>query len=114
MATRAEHTRRPWEIENKAKPQEGRLVETMFYNSRTWRKVRAEHLRREPLCQECLKKGITRLAQMVDHILPINREDAFDTRNEKWGEPYDHNNLQSLCHKCHAIKTNQDKKYYHR
>ena len=112
MANRAEHILRPWEIARENKPQVGRLVESTFYHSRTWRTVRAEHLRREPLCQDCQKKGITTLAQMVDHILPINRENAFDAKNGKWGEPYDHANLQSLCFQCHAIKTNKDKKHY--
>jgi len=112
MASRAEHILRPWEIAREKRPQEGRLVESTFYHSRTWRKVREEHLRRQPLCQECLKKDITRAAQMVDHILVINRENAFDTCSGKWGEPYDHANLQSLCFQCHAIKTNHDKKHY--
>ena len=38
-------------------------------------------------------------AQMVDHIVPIN----------KGGAPLDLNNLQSLCNACHAAKSAKDK-----
>jgi 5-methylcytosine-specific restriction protein A len=46
-----------------------------------------------------MRKGVLVPAQMVDHIVPIN----------KGGAPLDLNNLQSLCNHCHAVKTARDK-----
>ncbi|WP_295941636.1 HNH endonuclease signature motif containing protein [uncultured Alistipes sp.] len=48
-----------------------------------------------PLCEECQRRGITTLAQVVDHIVPINRG----------GAKLDMANLQSLCHPCHNRKS---------
>ena len=56
-------------------------------------------LQAHPLCEECMRKGMLVPAQMVDHIVPIN----------KGGAPLDLNNLQSLCNHCHAVKTARDK-----
>ena len=54
-----------------------------------WRKVRADHLRLEPLCVDC-----GRLATEVDHIIAIER-----------GGSNDHSNLASRCKRCHSRKT---------
>jgi 5-methylcytosine-specific restriction endonuclease McrA len=63
-----------------------------------WRRVRALHLRSEPLCRMCLARGVVTPATMVDHVLPIN----------DGGERLDDDNLQSLCVDCHAKKTADD------
>ena len=68
------------------------------YNGR-WKKIRDRYIRAHPLCEECMRKGMLVPAQMVDHIVPIN----------KGGAPLDLNNLQSLCNHCHAVKTARDK-----
>ena len=98
MPTVKKHTRRPWLPERKAF--EGyRHHNTDFYQSRMWRSLRALKLEQTPLCEECQRRGILTPAQMVDHIIPIN----------KGGAPLDMSNLQSLCNKCHAVKTARDK-----
>ena len=51
------------------------------------------------MCEECLKVGRLTPAQMVDHIVPIN----------KGGASLDIENLQSLCNACHARKSAKDK-----
>ena len=61
-----------------------------------WQKLRARILEAHPLCVECEKKGIVRMATDVDHIKPHK------------GNPFlmwDEENLQPLCHECHSRKT---------
>lgn len=91
-------TSRPWLP--KRRPFEGyRHHNTEFYQSTAWRKLRAVKLEQEPMCEECLKVGRLTPAQMVDHIVPIN----------KGGAGLDMDNLQSLCNACHARKSAKDK-----
>lgn len=91
-------TSRPWLP--KRKPFEGyRHHNTEFYQSTAWRKLRAVKLEQEAMCEECLKVGRLTPAQMVDHIVPIN----------KGGAGLDMDNLQSLCNTCHARKSAKDK-----
>lgn len=86
--------RRPWMAERK--PQEGRKhSNTKFYQSTTWRKLRKVKLEQDPLCEECLKKGIHTPAKVADHIVSINQG----------GAALDIANLQSLCDRCHNIKS---------
>lgn len=59
---------------------------------RQWRKVRAAHLAREPLCRICKTSGIIEAATVVDHIQPIRERP--DLR-------LDPSNLRSLCKTCH-------------
>jgi len=63
-----------------------------------WEKV-SKHVRRnEPICRMCKNA----LASCVDHIVPI----------KQGGERLAIDNLQPLCHKCHAVKTAQDVSRY--
>lgn len=61
-----------------------------------WRKLRERILKAQPLCVECKRKGITRLATDVDHIIPHKGDQRL-----MWNE----SNLQPLCHECHSRKT---------
>lgn len=86
--------RRPWMAERKA--QEGRKhSNTKFYQSTAWRKLRKVKLEKDPLCEECLKKDIHTPAKVADHIVPINQG----------GAALNITNLQSLCDRCHNIKS---------
>ncbi len=67
------------------------------YDAR-WERVRMMHLRAEPLCRRCASLGYTTPAMLVDHILPI----------ADGGAVLDEDNLQSLCIRCHGIKTAED------
>ena len=54
-----------------------------------WQRIRKAHLEIEPECRHC---GAT--ATDVDHIV-----------SKKHGGSNEHDNLQSLCHKHHSVKT---------
>lgn len=62
-------------------------------DGKRWRAVRAKHLRKEPLCVNCLKRNIETKATDVDHKIPKR-----ETTMEMWYEP---TNLQSYCKHCH-------------
>jgi len=64
---------------------------------RNWRKARARHLARFPLCRLCALEGEITAASVVDHI----------HRHNGQADPlfWDRNNWQSLCESCHNRKT---------
>ena len=68
------------------------------YDLQAWKRARAHHLATEPLCRMCKAQGRHTPAHHVDHILPIS----------KGGDWFDGENLQSLCHACHSLKTAGD------
>lgn len=61
------------------------------YDSR-WRRAREHFLAKHPLCRACSDRGITKLAEVVDHVTP-HRGD----RKLFW----DSSNWQPLCKHCH-------------
>ena len=67
-----------------------------LYNMPAWKKASKAHLRAKPLCAECERQGNYKEAQCVDHIEPHNGD-----MNKFWNTE----NWQSLCNRCHAIKT---------
>ena len=70
-------------------------AESRGYDAR-WRKARTAFLQRNPLCNECMKRGKITPATVVDHIIP-HRGD----RKLFWDE----SNWQPLCECCHDRKT---------
>ena len=62
-----------------------------------WMQMRSLYLQQYPLCDHCDRAGRVRLAQEVDHIVPLSQggTDAFE-------------NLQGLCKACHAEKTAEE------
>ncbi len=69
---------------------------TLSLNSTAWKTLRAEVLASEPLCRMCTARGLVVPATDVDHI-EDSREDYTDDNSRE--------NLQSLCHDCHSLKT---------
>ena len=69
------------------------------YSSRKWRMARADVLKDEPLCRFCKAQGVTRLAEIVDHVVPI----------ESGGAEYERSNLQPLCRWHHHKKSVWDR-----
>jgi len=62
-----------------------------------WVKLRNNHIAKNPLCAHHLKRRQVVEAKDVDHIIPFKSLD----------DPLrlDPDNLESLCRKCHRIKT---------
>ena len=61
-----------------------------------WRKARAEHLKREPLCRECAREGVVMRGEEVDHVVPHRGDMSLF---------WDPSNWQSLCKRHHSTKT---------
>lgn len=82
------------------KPQEGRKEKNnKFYTSTRWRSLRAMKLAQNPLCECCEKNGLLTPGRVVDHIIPINQG----------GAPLLISNLQTMCDKCHNIKSAKER-----
>lgn len=63
-----------------------------YYNLAAWKRIRAEQLKRQPLCFMCERRGLITPATVCDHIEP-HRGDI----NRFLGGPF-----QSLCASCHS------------
>ena len=72
-----------------------------LYNTKSWRKLRNFVLENEPLCRMCKSMGEYTPASMVDHKIPITK-DNVETFLQI-------DNLQPLCEDCHNFKTQRDK-----
>lgn len=66
-----------------------------FYLSVAWRRFRDWYINQHPLCEQCEREGRLTPAAMVDHIIEI-KDGGMLTSEE---------NAESLCWKCHGIKT---------
>jgi 5-methylcytosine-specific restriction protein A len=77
------------------------------YNRRAWRRLSDDFRLRFPFCGQrsdgafcrehsvCARSGLRTLAEVVDHIVPLT----------EGGDLLDETNLQSLCLRCHRMKT---------
>jgi len=70
----------------------------MYYNTKAWRNLRLSYISDNPLCEECLKKGIATPAEEVHHKHEFMKGKTDD---DKWNLLLDPNNLESVCRKCH-------------
>ena len=72
-----------------------------LYDTSAWKRLRLAHLSRYPWCAHCLELGYRQPAEHVDHIVTVRKapELALDGQN-----------LQSLCHSCHSVKTQTEDK----
>ena len=70
-----------------------------LYHTKQWKALRLAMLRDEPTCRECRLAGEVKLASVLDHIQPVRLG----------GEMWDTNNLQPLCYRCHARKSQSEK-----
>lgn len=69
-----------------------------WYADRRWRKRRADHLAKEPLCRYCAEEGKVTPADVVDHIIP-HRGDR---------KAFYYGAVQSLCHTCHSSRKQRE------
>lgn len=68
--------------------------------SQKWVRLRREYLGTHPLCEDCLAQGVSKLAQCVHHVRPIESATGHPQLMETLA--YDWNNLRALCYPCHA------------
>ncbi len=62
-----------------------------FYDTQEWKRLRAQKLRENPVCEMCGREKATE----VDHKLAISAG----------GSPTDLRNLRAMCRACHSRKT---------
>lgn len=72
-----------------------------FYKSKSWTQLRNEYISEHPLCVRCLAYGKLTAGKIVDHKRP---------RSERPDLELEWDNLQTMCHACHNIKTAEDKR----
>ena len=72
------------------RPEQSRL-----YNTARWRKASKLQLIKQPLCEDCLKRGLVTPANQVDHVIPHHGDPKLF-----WSSP-----RASLCRDCHGRKT---------
>ncbi|PIE71622.1 MAG: HNH endonuclease [Deltaproteobacteria bacterium] len=82
------------------KPEQASKETVPFYSTSQWQKLRRWYRKRHPFCELCLIDGLTVPAELVDHIVEI----------KDGGSKTDPENLQSLCRRCHAIKTSKERR----
>ena len=68
-------------------------------NSARWKKLRAEKLRANPVCEECAAHDASTLATEVHHITPVESVAGVAAMERLM---FSRMNLRSLCHACHA------------
>jgi 5-methylcytosine-specific restriction endonuclease McrA len=86
-----------WTVTDKDLYEERRMK---VYNCSKWRKIRQVVFDLHPLCNVCNKAD----SVDVDHIKPL-----FIVFLQGL-DPYDLDNLQGICKKCHGKKSQEDKK----
>lgn len=91
--------KRPWRNYSNTGPQQGRRADASFYHTTIWRKTSKAYRQEHPLCEECAKKGKYVPCDVTDHITPISQG----------GDPFDWENLQALCQKCHNRKSGKER-----
>ncbi len=85
---------------DKKRKKEAFNIKHSFYSTAQWKRLRQLTLRDNPLCVRCDIRGYTKEATVVDHVLVFS--DVSDPLAT------DTDNLRSLCHKCHAVVTNEE------
>ena len=72
-----------------------------LYDKRRWRRRSKQFLAENPLCRMCQERGLTKLAEVVDHIVPPKGDEALF---------WDEDNWQGLCLTDHnAAKQAEEK-----
>ena len=70
-----------------------------FYSSKAWQECRNEYMKRAHyLCENCLRKGIYKPAEIVHHIIEI---DPITIERPEIALNFD--NLEAVCRECHDM-----------
>lgn len=84
--------------QRKYKTKRENINHTAVYNTKRWRTVRLEKLKRDPLCQICLSLNKVTPGEEVHHITPIS---SGKTVKDKQALGFNPANLKTLCKACH-------------
>lgn len=91
-----------WDTQRQRDINDGQYIREQsspLYHTARWTRLSRAWRASHPLCAECLRHGIYKSAEVVDHIIPFPIcQDFFDVKN-----------LQSLCMECNNIKGIQDR-----
>ena len=68
------------------------------YHTTAWRKPRNAFMKANPLCVYCESKGLVVLANICDHIIPVQECKRLGI------DPMDETNWQPLCKACDDVK----------
>ena len=77
------------------------------YNSKRWRTLRIEKLKKDTLCEICFMQGKISSGVEVHHIIPIS---TGKTIKEKQRLGFDILNLMTLCEQCHKNEHDNNRK----
>jgi len=69
-----------------------------IYQDPRWKRLRAQKLRDNPICERCEKKGIVRQTEEIHHKKPF---EISANREELEHLAFDYYNVISLCIPCH-------------
>ena len=100
---------------------QGRKHINSFYQSSQWKRMRdmfikgisyhlipgKQHI--NGYCVQCIMDNRITKTHTIDHIKPINQQNAYDTQRGRYGEPLVWENLQPLCEHCNAVKTGKER-----
>lgn len=64
-----------------------------------WRKLRADKLRTNPICEVCESKGLSTPASEVHHVTEV---ESVPTEVAMTRLMFSRFNLKSVCHSCHV------------
>ena len=68
-----------------------------FYSSKAWQSCRNEYMKRaHHLCENCLRKGIYKPAEIVHHVIEL---DPVTIERPEIALNFD--NLEAVCRECH-------------
>tara|TARA_R110002020_G_scaffold466850_1_gene689882 strand:+ start:2740 stop:3093 length:354 start_codon:yes stop_codon:yes gene_type:complete len=105
MPTLPKSKKKPWVIQRETKSKGSRRFqqnnsELDVYQTKQWKGTRSHHIRMNPICKQCKEEdGRVVPGEVVDHIIPVRQG----------GKPFDFDNLQTLCHDHHNIKSRMEK-----
>ncbi len=88
-----------WQPAPAKRPYQQHAARSADYGTARWQRARLAHLQANPCCATCARYGRTTAATIVDHIQPVRLGGAM----------WDAGNYQSLCVRCHARKSRQER-----
>lgn len=68
-------------------------------NSGRWKKLRADKLTANPICEECEANGLSTPATEVHHITEVESVPTAEAMEQLM---FGYSNLESVCHSCHS------------